>query len=63
MAMNVTLRTKSGADVLTSQSIGSPNAYPDILIHDGKFYVLKRVMPDKQSAFYYEAISLDMEGV
>jgi hypothetical protein len=60
MAMNITLRAKNGADVVTSQGIGPLNAYPDIISYDGASYVLKRIMPDKKNALYYEAVTLDM---
>ena len=59
MAMKITLRTKTGNDV-ASQDIGPQPAYPDIVMYEGSPYVLKRLMPDKQSAYYYEAISFDL---
>lgn len=59
MAMKVTLRTKNGNEV-ASQDLAGMSAYPDIIVHESAPYILKRIMPDKQSAFYYEAVSFDL---
>jgi hypothetical protein len=60
MAMNVTLRTKNGGEVMTKDLGGLP-AFPEIINRGGKLYVLRRVTPDKENAFYHEANVLDME--
>lgn len=57
--MRVTLRGKSGVDVVSQDLAGLP-AYPDIITFDNQFFILKRVMPDKQSAYYYEANKYDI---
>jgi hypothetical protein len=52
--MRITLRTKNGSDTL-EQDLNGLTVYPDIIVYQDQPYILKRVMPDKQSAFYYEA--------
>lgn len=61
MAMNVTLRSRNGADVY-AEDLGNLNAFPDIIKYKGASYVLKRVMPDKQYAIYYEANEMELAG-
>jgi hypothetical protein len=61
MGMRVTLRSKNGNDI-SSQDITGQTAYPDIMVFEGNPYILKRIMPDKQSAFYYEATTYEIQG-
>lgn len=61
MAMNAKLRNRAGADI-TTIDLGTSNEYPEVIISGGVTYVIKRILPDKQSAFYYEALVFTAEA-
>jgi hypothetical protein len=61
MAMNAKLRNRAGTDIATID-LGTRNEYPEVIISGGVTYVIKRILPDKQSAFYYEANIFTVEA-
>ena len=58
--MKVILKTKEGAEVLATDLTGATE-YPDVILHDGKTYVLKRLSPDKRNAWYAEVTVYTLE--
>jgi hypothetical protein len=61
MALKVILRNRAGEDLL-SQNLSSDTAmYPEVIVWGDDNFILRRVMPDKSSAIYFEARTQKIE--
>jgi hypothetical protein len=62
MALKVILRDRTGADKMSHDLPADMTIYPEVLLKANDVYILRRVMPDKRSAIYFEARVFKIAG-
>jgi hypothetical protein len=62
MALKVLLRTRAGEDLTSINLPDGTTTYPEVILGKDQTYILRRVMPDKRSAVYFEARTFKLPG-
>lgn len=55
MALKVILKNRAGEELRSHNLPSDMVIYPEVISRGDSLYILRRVMPDKQSAIYFEA--------
>lgn len=61
MALKVILRNRAGEDLLSHNLPNGMVLYPEVIAKGDSLFILRRVMPDKSSAIYFEARTFKIE--